>query len=102
MHDGEVLGDLLHGEETRVWGDRAYQGKREVIREHAPRARDFTNKRERRNGVVDEIKRAKSKVRARVEHAIGVIRRLFGLAKVRYRGIAKNADHLFVAAALAR
>lgn len=105
VHDGEVLGDLLHGEETRVWGDRAYQGKRDAIREHAPNAQDFTNKRERRNGVVDEIERAKnrtkSKVRARVEHAIGVIKRVFGFAKVRYRGIAKNADRLFVACALA-
>lgn len=105
VHDGEVLGDLLHGEETRVWGDRAYQGKRDAIREHAPNAQDFTNKRERRNGVVDESERAKnrtkSKVRARVEHAIGVIKRVFGFAKVRYRGIAKNADRLFVACALA-
>ncbi len=105
VHDGEVLGDLLHGEETRVWGDRAYQGKRDAIREHAPNAQDFTNKRERRNGVVDAIERAKnrtkSKVRARVEHAIGVIKRVFGFAKVRYRGIAKNADRLFVACALA-
>lgn len=105
VHDGEVLGDLLHGEETRVWGDRAYQGKRDAIREHAPNAQDFTNKRERRNGVVDEIERAKnrtkSKVRARVEHAIGVIKRVFGFAKARYRGIAKNADRLFVACALA-
>lgn len=105
VHDGDVLGDLLHGEETRVWGDRAYQGKRETIRDHAPGARDFTNKRYRRNGVVDEVERAKnrtkSKVRARVEHAIGVIKRVFGFAKVRYRGIAKNADRLFVACALA-
>lgn len=105
VHDGEMLGDLLHGEETRVWGDRAYQGKREAIREHAPGAQDFTNKRERRNGVVDEVERGKnrtkSKVRARVEHAIGVIKRVFGFVKVRYRGIAKNADRLFVACALA-
>ncbi len=24
--DSAVLPDLLHGEETRVWGDQAYQG----------------------------------------------------------------------------
>ena len=36
---------LLHGLETRVWGDQAYRGKRMVIREHAPKARDFTNRR---------------------------------------------------------
>jgi IS5 family transposase len=34
-HDGSVLGRLLHGAETRVYGDQAYRGQREVIR--APR-----------------------------------------------------------------
>uniref|UniRef100_UPI002FDE6FF6 transposase n=1 Tax=Pelomicrobium sp. TaxID=2815319 RepID=UPI002FDE6FF6 len=37
----------------------------------------------------------------RLEHAIGVIKRLFGFTKVRYRGIAKNAKRLFVTCALA-
>lgn len=32
-HDSQILGDLLHGEETRVWGDSAYAGQKEVIRE---------------------------------------------------------------------
>ena len=30
-----VLPDLLHGKETRVWGDQAYRGQRAVIRQHA-------------------------------------------------------------------
>jgi len=42
--DSTVLPELLHGHETRVWGDQAYRGQRAVIREHAPRARDFTNR----------------------------------------------------------
>jgi hypothetical protein len=29
-------------------------------------------------------------VRAKVEHSIGVIKRVFGFAKVRYRGLKKN------------
>jgi hypothetical protein len=37
-----LLPNLLHGEETRVWGDQAYRGQRDVIVEHAPRAKDFT------------------------------------------------------------
>jgi IS5 family transposase len=45
VHDATVLPDLLHGDETRVWGDQAYKGKTAVIREHAPNARDFTNRR---------------------------------------------------------
>ena len=100
-----VLGDLLHGKERRVWGDQAYRGKGHVIREHAPRAQDFTNRRHRHRGVVDEAERVrnrtKSKVRAKVEHAIGVLKRVFGFVKVRYRGLAKNACRLIVACALA-
>jgi IS5 family transposase len=84
--DSTVLPDLLHGQETRVWGDQAYRGQRAVIREHAPKAQDFTNRRYRHRGVLDEVERAKnrtkSKVRARVEHSIGVIKRVFGFAKV--------------------
>jgi len=103
--DSTVLPDLLHGEETRVWGDQAYRGQRDVIHQHAPKAKDFTNRRYRHRGVVDEVERArnqtKSRVRAKVEHSIGVIKRVFGFVKVRYRGLAKNANRLFVTCALA-
>jgi transposase, IS5 family len=36
--DSTVLPDLLHGEETRVWGDQAYRGQTQVIRECATQA----------------------------------------------------------------
>jgi IS5 family transposase len=104
VHDATVLPDLLHGDETRVWGDQAYKGKTAVIREHAPNARDFTNRRWRHRGVVDEAEKArnrtKSKVRAKVEHCFGVMKRVFGFTKVRYRGLEKNAHRLFVTCAL--
>ena len=103
--DCHLLPDLLHGEETRVWGDQAYRGQRNVIVEHAPRAQDFTNRRYRQKGVVNENERAKnrtkSKVRAKVEHAFFVIKQVFGFARVRYRGLDKNAHRLFVTCALA-
>lgn len=103
--DSQVLPHLLHGKETRVWGDQAYRGQREVIRTHAPNALDFTNRRHRHRGIVDEVERAKnrtkSRVRARVEHAFGVIKRVFGFTKVRYRGLMKNAHRLAVTCALA-
>src|SRR5438046_6662200 len=103
--DSTVLHELLHGNETRVWADQAYRGQRAVIRRQAPRARDFVNRRYRHRGVVDAVERAKnrtkSKVRAKVEHPIGVIKRVFGFAKVRYRGLKKNTHRLFVTCALA-
>ena len=62
-------------------------------------------RRYRYRGVIDEVAKAqnrtKSKVRAKVEHSIGVIKRIFGFTKVRYRGLDKNAPRLFVTAALA-
>lgn len=103
--DSRALPELLHGNETRVWGDQAYRGQRAVIREKAPRARAFTNRRYRHRGMVDESERAKnrmkSKVRAKVEHSIGVIKRIFGFTKVRYRGLKKNTHRLLVSCALA-
>jgi len=102
--DSTILPDLLHGEETRVWGDQAYKGQSDVIREHAPHARDFTNRRYRFKNRIDEIQRArnrtKSKVRAKVEHVFGVMKRVFGFDKVRYRGLDKNANRLFATCAL--
>lgn len=38
---------------------------------------------------------------AKVEHVFGVVKRLWGFAKVRYRGLAKNATRAFTALALA-
>ena len=103
--DGDALPYLLHGDETRVWGDQAYRGKREVIRARAPKALDFTNKRYRVNGQIDSVEksknRTKSRVRAKVEHVFFVIKRVFGFAKVRYRGLAKNLHRLEVTCALA-
>ena len=40
-------------------------------------------------------------MRARVEHSIGVVKRAFGCAKLRYRGLNKNAHRLLVTCALA-
>jgi IS5 family transposase len=44
--------------------------------------------------------RRKSQVRDRVEHPFLVLKRLWGFAKVRYRGLAKNANRAFAMLAL--
>jgi len=100
VHDSQVLPDLLHGDETRVWGDSAYTGQGDMIRENAPRARDFTQKKGSRHRQLSDGERSrnrtKSKVRAKVEHPILVFKRIFGFCKLRYRGLVKNANRLFV------
>jgi IS5 family transposase len=105
LHDAQALPHLLHGRETRVWGDSAYAGQTEALRRRAPRAQDFTSRRYRYKDRVDENERrrnrTKARVRAKVEHVFGIIKRVFGFAKVRYRGLAKNLHRLEVTAALA-
>jgi IS5 family transposase len=96
--DKHMLPHLLHGDETRVWGDGGYQGQTEAIQQAAPKARDMTCRRTRFKGIVDQLQRkknrTKSRVRARVEHPFRILKRVFGFDKVRYRGIAKNHHRL--------
>src|SRR3990167_265233 len=104
VHDSQILPDLLYGDEARVWGDSAYSGQTQAIKDKAPRAKDFTQAKGSRNRQLTEEERAKnrrkSSVRAKVEHQFGIIKRQFGFSKVRYRGLEKNAHRLFVACAL--
>jgi len=104
VHDSQQLDTLLHGQENRLYGDSAYGGKKEVLRAVAPKARDFTNRRAYRNRPLTEADRLtntrKSSVRAKVEHPFLRIKRLWGFAKVRYRGLAKNANRAFAMLAL--
>lgn len=104
VHDSQVLPALLHGRERRVWGDSAYTGQGETIRACAPHARDFTQRKATAHHPLSRLERAKnrekSRVRAKVEHPIGVLKRVFGFTKVCYRGLAKNTHRLVVACAL--
>ena len=106
VHDRHQVPHLLHGRETRLYGDSAYRGKeqRERLRELAPRAQDFTNKRAYKNQPLSEADKAtnrrKSSVRSKVEHPFLTLKRLWGFAKVRYRGLAKNANRAFALLAM--
>lgn len=98
--------NLLHGEETRFYGDSAYRGRaqRERLKGIAPKAKDFTNKRAYRNAPLTDAdkdtNRRKSSVRSKVEHPFLTLKRLWGFAKVRYRGLAKNANRAFAMLAM--
>ncbi len=106
VHDSHEVPNLLHGQETRLYGDSAYRGKaqRERLRELAPKAKDFTNKRAYKNRPLTEADKAtnrrKSSIRSKVEHPFLTLKRLWGFAKVRYRGLAKNANRAFAMLAM--
>ena len=71
---------LLHGEEREAYGDAGYQGV-----EKRP---------EQPGSAAARAERAKASVRAKVEHPFLAVKRRFGYAKVRYRGLAKNRERL--------
>jgi transposase, IS5 family len=103
-HDSQQLGHLPHGGETRLYGDSAYRGQQETLKAKAPKAKDFTNKRAYRNMPLTEndkqVHRTKSQTRAKVEYPFLTLKRIWGFAKVRCWGLAKNANRTFVMLAL--
>lgn len=86
--------NLLHGEERAIYGDQAYwkEGDRKAFEARGVRYR--VNRRPRHEAPLSErwraINRARSRTRARGEHPFLIVKRLWGFAKVRYRGLAKN------------
>ena len=99
------LDDLLHGQEREIFGDQAYWS--EDHRQHCQHAgiRYRINRRARPRRQLTkrqrETNRRRSATRARGEHAFHVVKTLWGFAKVRYRGLAKNTARAFAAFALA-
>jgi IS5 family transposase len=88
------LPDLLHGQEREVFGDQAYwkEDDREFLEAWGMRYRINRRPTSKRPLSVRwrMINRARSRTRARGEHAFRIVKQLWGFAKVRYRGLAKN------------
>lgn len=108
VHDVTQAGDLLHGQESTVFGDSGYTGvaKRE---ENEARAVDWhiaakPSAVHRLHPALQAqakyVETLKASIRAKVEHPFRVIKRQFGHVKVRYRGLTKNTAQLFTLFAL--
>src|ERR1700752_3721132 len=87
------LPDLLHGQEREVFGDQAYwkEDDRAFLESWGVRYR--INRRPSRRPLSQRwrmINRARSRTRARGEHAFRIVKQLWGFVKVRYRGLAKK------------
>ena len=105
--DVEQVADLLHGKEKQVWADAGYRGAqsrvdREKLTWHiAARRSDIEKMPEGRAKTrLQKKEHRKASVRAKVEHPFRVIKRQFGLAKVRFRGLQKNTSHVITLFAL--
>ena len=88
-----------------VYGDRAYWSQGDRVACEAAGIRYRMNRRGTPHHPVSErwraINRARSRVRARGEHAFQVVKQLWGFRKVRYRGLAKNTVQVYALFALA-
>ena len=100
VHDLTELPRLLHGGESQVWGDAGYQG---VDKRPGNRGLDVEwqvamrpgQRRKLESGSPEAVsEKRKASVRAKVEHPFLYIKRHFGYAKVRYRGLSKNTQRL--------
>ena len=101
---------LLHGEETVAFGDAGYQGvdKREENKDSEVTWEVAMRPGKRKalpNTAIGRLKaqveQLKASVRAKVEHPFHIVKNLFGMKKVRYRGLAKNTAQLFTLFGLA-
>lgn len=114
VHDVTVTSELLHGEEETVNGDSGYIGaeKREdaVVRNKAGNKiqyrisrRPSQLKKLSKSGKCKAKKRerAKSSVRAKVEHVFAVVKCQFKFRKTRYRGLRKQEAKFNIMFALA-
>ena len=102
VHDVTEAHRLLHGGENRVWGDAGYQGvdKRLENRESDVEwlvAMRPGRRRQLEPGSYEALmEKRKASTRAKVEHPFLYVKRHFGYAKVRYRGLAKNTQRLML------
>ncbi|HWS70793.1 MAG TPA: IS5 family transposase [Thermoanaerobaculia bacterium] len=99
------MANLLHGDEREIFGDQAYwkEALRKEYRDAGVRYR--VNRRGHyKKPLTDHqkaINRGRSRTRALGEHAFRIVKRLWGFAKVRYRGLLKNTARAFVTFGLA-
>jgi IS5 family transposase len=102
VHDLDQAADLVRDDDEVVYGDAGYQG--------AEKRPDFTEGGRRskvrwrvaaRKGTLKTMagpdraqEPRKASVRSKVEHPFLIVKRDFGFVKTRYRGLAKNLNHL--------
>ena len=100
VHDVTEAHRLLHGREKQVWGDAGYQGvskrdeNRDLNVEWRVAMRPGRRRQLERGSETAVEERRKASIRAKVEHPFLWVKRRFGYAKVRYRGLAKNTQRL--------
>ena len=110
VNDVIEANSLVRPGDREVFADAGYQGaskrpdaRNDVIWHIAmrPGKRRTLDMAKPMDALTEQLERVKAGIRARVEHPFRVLKRQFGHAKVRYRGLAKNTAQLHTLFALA-
>ena len=104
VHDLDQIAHLVRADDDVVYADAGYQGagKRPDVADdpHLSQVEFRIAARKSKLAAMAGPDRAaesrKASVRAKVEHPFLIIKRDFGFTKTRYRGMAKNLNHLGV------
>jgi transposase, IS5 family len=102
VHDLDQLAELVRDDDEVVYADAGYQGaekRPDVAGDERLSKVEFrvAARKSRLKAMVEPDRAAESRkasVRAKVEHPFLIVKRDFGFAKARYRGLAKNLNHL--------
>ncbi len=105
VHDSQVMDDLLHGEESLVYGDKAYANEVKKS-EYERRGIEWHVSRKGKKGRPlipedQEWNREQNRTRSKGEHAFRIVKHLWNYQKVRYKDLMKNASQIFTLFALA-
>ena len=113
-HDVNMVPELMTTEEEVLYGDSGYVGaekRKEAVTRNAKgkkirykmnrKPSQYRNKSPHSQAQIKRYERAKSSIRAKVEHVFGVVKKLFKYRKTRYRGLEKQTEKLNMMFALA-
>ena len=109
VHDLDEIAHLVRGDDEVVYADAGYQGvdkRPDIVADRHLSQVEWRVA--ARKGVLKtmpgpdrQLESRKASVRAKVEHPFLILKRDFGFAKTRYRGLAKNLNRLHMAFASA-
>lgn len=103
IYESTVADDLIAMDVKAVYADKAYERKDRRARLKAAGIKDRILHRSHKNQAALPVwqaarNRLVTPIRAQIERTFAVFKRLYGWRRVRYRGLARNQNHLFLIA----
>ncbi len=100
VHDSSMFTRMLQGDERSVFADKAYSkdGRKAVLREYGIFCGILDKARTNQPLSLRQKKRNKrfTRIRSAVERIFGIMKRHYGMSRVRYVGLMRNRSHLFL------